>query len=67
LAEVTAGKPSVKGGNNPATGITATSQNATSSKKVIELDPYAKKFMDSIGEKADAKWVQDSVQREDLS
>jgi hypothetical protein len=68
LAEVSTGKPIVRGtGNNPPTGITATSTNvASSGKKKVELDGYAKKFIDSIGEKGDSDWVQTSVQRDDL-
>jgi hypothetical protein len=65
LAEAIAGKPT-KGGNNPATGITATSTNVASPKKKVELDEYAKKFLDAMGEKDDADWVQKSVQREDF-
>jgi len=67
LAAFKAGKPLVKGGaGNPATGITATSTNVKSGKKIVELDEVSKKFVAAMGEKEDSDFVQDSVQRQDL-
>jgi hypothetical protein len=58
------GAPNVKGDRKTApTDLSASSRLDASPKKKIELDPYAKKFVASMGLAEDDEWVQESVGR----
>jgi hypothetical protein len=58
------GAPNVKGDKkNAPTDLSSTSRLGEQPKKVIELDPYAKKFVKSLGLAEDDPWVQESLSR----
>jgi hypothetical protein len=59
----TAPKPNVRGGNNAPTGLSGGDRVVNPPKPTIELDPYAKSFLKSLGEDASADWVQNSLGR----
>lgn len=59
----TAPKPNVRGGNNAPTGISGGDRIVNPSKPVAQLDEYASKFVKSLGEDANAEWVQKAVSR----
>ena len=65
IAEAKGGTP-FKGKTGGATGTTVQSDGDATKGKVVELDEYAKKFIEASGSKADDKWVQDSIQRTDI-
>lgn len=59
-------KPNVRGGNNAATGVTATTRTQAAPKKIVKLDEVTAKFARAMGHSEDSDFVQKSVTRDDL-
>lgn len=57
--------PNVRGDNSAPTGLSNTSRSNTPPKPTVQLDDYSSKFLKSLGETTDSKWVQDSLSRKE--
>lgn len=59
-----ANRPNVRGDRqNPPAGVTAATRTATPAAPKVELDEYARKFVNALGKSPDDEWVQKSIKK----